>query len=208
VEYTPFTARRATPEDLPALQDLWLRAELPAAELGQFIHEFQVVTDEAGTVVGAVGLLIEGDHALLHTEAIDPAVEADAVRATLWRRLQIVARNQGAKWLWTQEDAPYWPASGFSPAAAEAGKASFLDPTANWLCFQLVDPGRVQDALQEQFAILEASRLHEAEQFQQRVKLFRTVAYLLAFVVIAGCFILLFTIASKNPDVLRRLLGR
>ncbi len=203
-----FSARRATPEDLPALGELWLKSGLPAAELGQFVNEFQVVTDDAGSVVGAVGLLIEGDHALMHSEAIEPEADADVARAALWRRLQIVSRNQGAKWLWTQEDAPYWAASGFLPKAAGAGTASFLDPTASWLQFQLVDPSRVQDALQEQFAILEASRLQDAEQFQRRVKLFRSIAYLLAFAVIAGCFIVLFTIASKNPDIFRRLLGR
>lgn len=211
MEPSSFSARRASPEDLPALQSLWQQVGMPWEELGQFINEFQVVTDDDNTLVGAVGLLIEGDDALLHSEAIVPEVEADAVRVSLWRRMQIVARNQGAKFLWTQEDAPYWQASGFGPAPAErmeACKATFMDRTAEWRMFLLVDPARMQDALQEQFAILEATRLQGAEDFQRRVKLFRLFAYLLALAVLGGCALLLFTLASNNPDFFGKLFGR
>ncbi len=184
---------------------------MPWEQLGQYINEFQVVTDEDGTLVGAIGLLVEGENALLHSEAIRSEVEADVVRANLWRRLQIVARNQGAKALWTQEDAPYWQASGFgaaSPDQVRATQASFLDPTAAWSLFPLFESGRAQDAIQEQFAILEATRQHDAEDLRRRIKMFRAFAYLLALAVIGGCFVLLFVLASNNPDFFRRLFGR
>lgn len=211
MEASPFQARRASVDDLPSLQALWQELGMPWEQLGQFISEFQVVTDENEQLAGAIGLLIEGDDALLHSEAIRNDVEADAVRASMWRRMQIVARNQGAKFLWTQEDAPYWRDSGFGPAPAERlqiSKASFLDQSADWRMFLLVDPARIQDALQEQFAILEATRLQNTETFERKVKLFRTFAYLLALAVIGGCFALLFVLASNNPDFFRRLLGR
>ena len=115
---SPLNARRANEEDLTALEELWRQASLPWEQLGGFLQEFIVATDEEDHLVGAVGLLIEGDNALLHSEAIHPGVDADPVRMALWRRMQIVARNQGVTSIWTQEDAPYWQASGFDPAPA------------------------------------------------------------------------------------------
>lgn len=211
MDSSPFSARRATPEDLPSLEALWQKTGMPWEQLGQYLNEFQVVADADGTLVGAVGLLVEGENALLHSEAIRAEVEADAVRASLWRRLQIVARNQGAKVLWTQEDAPYWQSSGFASSSLSqipGTRASFLDPTAAWLSFPLFESGRAQDAIQEQFAILEASRQQDAEDLRRRIKLFRVFAYVLAFAVIAGCFVLLSILASNNPDFFRRLFGR
>lgn len=205
-------ARKANPGDLSALEELWQQAGLPWDQLGGFIHEFLVVTDGDDTVVGAVGLLIEGDNALMHSEAIHPAVEADAVRSSLWKRMQIVSRNQGVKSLWTQEDAPYWHASGFDPAPSDrvnACSASFidLDPTILWRLFPLVDPDRVRDVLEEQLAILEASRLQSAETLQKRIRTFRLMAIVIALGFAAVALAIFFRVASAQPDILRKILG-
>lgn len=207
---SPLNARRANSEDLPALEELWRQASLPWEQLGGFLQEFIVATDHDEQVVGAVGLLIEGDDALLHSEAIHPGVEADVVRVALWRRMQIVARNQGVKSVWTQEDAPYWQASGFDAAPVgrvESSQASFLDRTAEWRLFPLVDPDRVRDILEEQFAILEASRLESADSLQKRIRTIRLMAFLITAVVAAVGLFYFYRIASARPDILRQVFG-
>lgn len=211
MESTPYSARRATPEDLPELEELWKNAGLPHEELGRFVTEFQVATTEAGQMAGAVGLLIEGGDALLHSEAIRSDADSDGVRAALWKRIQIVARNQGVQAIWTQEDAEYWRHSGFAAPPAErlaAAKASFLDPTAAWAMCLLANPARTAGVVEEQLAILKTSQQVEAEAFQRRIKLFRTVSYGLALLVVAACFIFLWVLARNNPDLFRRLMGR
>lgn len=207
-----FNARRAAPEDLGALQDLWRNAGLPWDQLDGFLQEFLVVTAGDDTVLGAVGLLVEGDDALLHSEAIDPAVDPDAVRFALWRRMQIVARNQGVKSLWTQEDAPYWLASGFGTAPRDriaACRASFMDPdpTVSWRLFPLVDPDRVRDVLEEQFAILEASRLQSAESLEKRIRTIRILAIVIAVGFAAVALLIFLRVASAKPDIIRQILG-
>jgi len=210
VDPSSLNARRANLEDLPALEDLWRQASLPWDQLGGFLEEFIVATDDEDHVVGAVGLLIEGEDALLHSEAIHPEVDADPVRVALWRRMQIVARNQGVTSVWTQEDAPYWQASGFDPAPAgrvESSRASFMDRTATWRLFPLVDPDRVRDVLEEQFAILEASRLQSAETLQKRIRTIRLLAIVIALGFAAITLAIFFKIASAKPDIFRQILG-
>jgi N-acetylglutamate synthase-like GNAT family acetyltransferase len=210
VDSSPFSARRATSEDLPVLEALWQQTGLPWDQLHGFLNEFQVATDESGGLAGAIGLLIEGSQALLHTEAVRADVEADAVRSSLWRRVQIVARNQGVQRIWTQEDAPYWLASGFAaatPMAVQQNRASFLDPAAAWFAFDLMDPARAQGLINEQLAILEAERMQSAESFQSRVRAFRIFAILMALLILGVCLWLLFRIFHARPDVLKRLVG-
>lgn len=173
-----YSARRATIEDLPALQGLWQNAGLPWDELEKFLTEFQVVPGEEGVLLGAIGMLVEGNHALLHSEAL--STDDDELRVALWHRIQIVARNQGVHRVWTQEDAPYWRASGFSAASATdiaASGTTFVDGGAGWSVFQLVDPSKAESLVQEQMAVWQASRAQEAEEFQGRVKIFRAVAF-------------------------------
>jgi N-acetylglutamate synthase-like GNAT family acetyltransferase len=207
VESTALNARRANIEDLPGLQALWQTAGLPWEELEKFLTEFQVVTGDNGSIVGAIGLLLDGSEGLLHTEAVGAGDLSDEHRAALWRRVQIVARNQGAHRVWTQEDAPYWSASGFSPAtpASKGAQASFLDDSSGWSCFQLVDPTRAQAVVQEQMAVWETARQLEADEFQQRMKMFRAVAYSLAGLAIILLVALLLFVLKTRPDIVRRL---
>ena len=73
VEDVPIRARRATVEDLPALQALWQRADLPWDQLDRFVTEFLVVPgEEDGMLLAAIGLQVDSDQALAHSEAILP----------------------------------------------------------------------------------------------------------------------------------------
>jgi N-acetylglutamate synthase-like GNAT family acetyltransferase len=209
VEPPALSARRATVEDLPALQALWQQAGLPWLELERYVTEFQVVPAEVdGTLLGAVGLLVEGNDALLHTEAVavTGAEQADELRATLWRRVQIVARNQGVQRLWTQEDADYWQASGFSkaaPATVAGATATFVDKSAEWRICELIDPDKAKHLVDEQMAIWQAARAQEAEALQDTIRVFRTTAFGVAIMVTLVALGMLFYIGMRRPEIFR-----
>lgn len=188
-ESTPaWSARRATIEDLPALSDLWHGAGLPSGDLERYLTEFQVVSDEGGVVRAAVGLQVDGDQGLLHSEVVSVADdEADACRAALWTRIQVVARNLGAVRLWTLEDAPYWRSIFRKAPAAEVEslEAAFADPEAGWWMLPLVDVNRLEQMAQKQAVLrgdLDAGRGDEA--FQETIRRVKVVAYSLAGLVI------------------------
>lgn len=212
MEPPALSARRATVEDLPALQALWQQADLPWMELERFATEFQVVPAEVpGVLLAAIGLLVEGNDALLHTEAVADPELADELRVTLWNRVQIVARNQGVQRIWTQEDADYWRASGFSkpsPAMLGAATATFVDKSAEWQVFELLDPDKAKHMVDEQMAIWEAARAQEAEELQEKIRRFRTFAFGLAGLVTLGALGIFFYVILRHPEILRRVLHR
>jgi len=212
MEPSQWTARRATLEDLPALETLWQRCGLPWEQLEKFFTEFQVIAGEDSAVHAALGLLVEGSDGLVHTEAIPPSdIDPDELRAVLWRRVQIVARNQGVQRLWTQEDAPYWVASGFSaptPAIRTEVHASFLDADPGWKIFQLVDPDKASRLVQEQLAIWQASREQESGEFLNTISTVRNAAFLITGVIIAILMGMALYIFVRRPDLMQQLLRR
>lgn len=179
-------ARRATVEDLPALQSLWQRADLPWEELEKFVTEFQVVDGDAGMLRGAIGLQRDGDQALLHSEALWSEDEGDAVRQALWSRVQVLARNQGVLQVWTLEDAPFWQGVFrlATPAEVTGLTAAFADREAAWRTLQLVDMARLEQMVQQQ-ALLRGDFSGGAdERFQETVRRIRVAAYGLAVLVV------------------------
>ena len=115
----PYVARRATVEDLPQLLALWELERLPATALEKRFTEFQVVSDDAGVVLAAVGLQIIGAHGLLHGEAIARPELSDMLRGLLWKRLQVIIQNHALERLWTQLPAHAWRDQGFERATEE-----------------------------------------------------------------------------------------
>ncbi len=210
MEAPSLSARRATVEDLPALQALWQIGGLPADELEKFLTEFQVVPGEGeGVLLGAIGLMVEGNDALLHSEALAPGDEGDEIRAALWRRLQIVARNQGIHRLWTQEDADYWRDGCFLAAPAEtvsAATAGFVDKTATWMVCELIDPAKAKLLVTEQMAIWHATRTQEADELQGKIRAFRNASLLVAALVVVLMIGMVVFVLRQRPDILQRLL--
>jgi hypothetical protein len=209
VEPPVLSARRATVEDLPALRLLWQAAGLPWDQLDRFVTEFQVVPGDGETLLGAIGFLVEGTQGLLHTESVTDGESADEVRSALWRRIQIIGRNQGVHQVWTQEDAPFWVTCGFMPASPErlqATSATFLDRTAAWQVFEFAAPEKLKARVDEQMAIWQATRAQEAEELQQRIRNFRNVAVLVATVVVGVMIVLLSIVMRQHPEVMQRLL--
>lgn len=208
MEAPALSARRATVEDLPALQALWQQAGLPWTELEPYVTEFQVVAGEAeGGLLAAIGLLVEDTDALLHTEAVAPWDNADELRAALWQRIQIVARNQGVHRLWTQEDADYWCHGGFrtpSPEVVAKAGASFVDKTAAWQVCDLIDPDKARLLVDEQMAIWQAARAQEAQELQSKIRVFRNFALLLAAAVTIAALGMFLYVVLRHPEILQR----
>jgi hypothetical protein len=207
------SARRATIDDLPSLQALWMESGQPWEELEKFLGEFQVVAGPDGSLLAAIGLLVEGTEGLLHTETIAQQAheQADELRALLWRRLQIVARNRGVVRMWTVEEAPYW-ATEFTlttAATSQGCSASFLanDPQATWRIRELVDANRAKQMVNEQMAIWAASRSEERGQFQRKTRLFMSVALVLVALIIGICAWMLSRVMNAQPDLLQRIFG-
>ena len=111
--------RRATVDDRAALKIIWASMRLPADELEKRLTEFQVVENAEGGVVGALGIQILRQHALLHNESYSDFAVADAARELFWERIQKLAANHGVFRVWTQERSPFWKSFGFQPPAAE-----------------------------------------------------------------------------------------
>jgi len=180
------TARRANLEDLPGLLSLWEKCHLPGTQLEKFLTEFQVVTSPEGQLIGAIGLQIDGDEALIHSEALESEVDDDECRLALWTRMQIVLRNQGVQRVWTLEDADYWQGV-FQPAdprEAASLRAAFADPTASWMMIRLLDDARVHKLVSEQVLLRGGSLDGDREAFAETIRRARIFAYSIATVVI------------------------
>ncbi len=207
METSDLTARRATLEDIPALKGLWLNAGLPWEQLESFITEFIVVPGADQQLLAAIGLMIEFDDALLHSEALAMETDADNLRASLWQRIQIMTRNQGVHRIWTQEDADYWRTCGFiarSVQEEQAESPSFLQATEGWTLVKLLDTDRAKALAEEQMGIWQATRSEENAALQRKIKKFRTIAFLMFSVALLLTSIFLW--ASIKTNILSRLL--
>ncbi|MSU31488.1 MAG: hypothetical protein EXS25_02280 [Pedosphaera sp.] len=207
METSDLTARRATLEDIPALKGLWLNAGLPWDQLESFIGEFIVIPGADQQLLAAIGLMIEFNDALLHSEALAMETEADNLRASLWQRIQIMTRNQGIHRIWTQEDADYWRTCGFIATSVHekpAESPSFLQSSDGWSLFKLLDTDRAKAFAEKQMGIWQASRSEENAALQRKIRNFRTIAFLIFSVALLLSSIFLWAVIKTN--ILGRLL--
>ena len=126
-----YRVRRATVDDLPALQPLWRSMHFPVTEFEKRLTDFHLAETETGELLGAIGIEISGHHGRLYGEAFVDFALAETLRDELWQRLQILATNRRIFRLWTSEIAPFWNHNGFSPADSDILKKL---PT-NWAMF-------------------------------------------------------------------------
>lgn len=208
-EDNPFRARRANVEDLPALQALWQHADLPWDQLDRFVTEFLVVPGTTdGTLLAAIGLQIDGQEALMHSEALLPQEDPESLRQALWQRLQIVARNHGVTRIWTLEDDPFWQGV-FSRAdlsAVQQLKAAFADPGASWWTFQLVDPAKAQRLIDERIAVWEAARQSDKTELAATIQKFQKFAYVVFGLVLVMMVVMVLYVVVRRPDAFQTLL--
>lgn len=201
-------SRRADAEDLASLTDLWSAAGLPADELDGFLGEFHVVIDADGRVLHAIGLLVEDDQGLLHSEALAPGAshDPDSCRSTAWKRLRIIARNQGVRRIWTREDAAYWSTCGFQPVAGSdlpEPLPSFATREDGWWLFRHPEPSQAAQMIQQEMALWQTQREQEAEGFRSRLATFRVVAWGLVLVVAVLTVVFLALVKTQLPTMRR-----
>jgi N-acetylglutamate synthase-like GNAT family acetyltransferase len=171
-------ARRATVEDLPQLLALWRLEQLPAEALERRLTEFQVVSDDAGQVLAALGLQLAGVQGHLHSEAIAKPELSDTLRALLWNRLQIIIQNHALERLWTQLNSIWWRERGFERATDELLKlrpAAFPLNNQEWLVVTL-RAANATAALEREFAEIKALQAQEREKAQVRIRWMKRAA--------------------------------
>jgi N-acetylglutamate synthase-like GNAT family acetyltransferase len=184
-----YRIRRATSDDLQMLLTLWREAQMPALELEKRFTEFQVVEDEKGGLVAAIGLQIEGHIGRIHSETIADFSLADVVRPLLWQRFQTLVVNHGLYRLWTDETAPFWKKdAGFAEPSAKVRETL---PTAfgawhdKWLTLWLKDAPVFPEDIDKQFELFRQAG--EA----QRTRWTRSASVLNGVLLIGGALVFL-----------------
>jgi amino-acid N-acetyltransferase len=113
--------RPATPTDLPAVEDLLTRSDLPLDGVRESLPSF-VVAERDGKLVGVAGLEKCGDDGLLRSAAVDPAWRGQGLGRTLVERVIFNAESNGlrALYLLTTTAQRYFPAFGFHETTRDA----------------------------------------------------------------------------------------
>jgi N-acetylglutamate synthase-like GNAT family acetyltransferase len=193
--------RRATVDDLPALQALWTAAQLPAAELESRLTEFQVV-EAGGVFAGALALQIVQQHARLHSEDYADFAIADAARELFWERIQNLAANHGVFRVWTQETSPFWTHWGFQPPNAET-LARLPDEwkhlAGRWLTLELKNEDVITAALGNQFAGFMDAEKEQTAQVATRARQIRTFFTVIFFAIGIVCIAFAVWLLLRHP---------
>lgn len=186
--------RRATIDDLPALRDIWQSMQQPADELEKRLKEFQVVENSRGQVVGAIGIQISGQYALLHNEGFSDFSVADDARQLFWDRLQTLASNHGVFRVWTLETSPFWTRWGFQPAIPEI-RDRLPEPwkalEGKWLTLELKNEDAVKAALETRFAGFLDAEKSQTARVNERAKTLKTIVTIAGFGIFFVCMCIL-----------------
>ncbi|HSM36772.1 MAG TPA: arsenic resistance N-acetyltransferase ArsN2 [Longimicrobiales bacterium] len=89
----------ATPARRDAILELLQRSDLPLEGVAEHLHDFLAVED-AGRVVGVVGVERYGDDALLRSLAVDPSCRAAGLGTRLTEALIARSRRAGVRRLY------------------------------------------------------------------------------------------------------------
>ena len=196
--------RRATVDDLPGLKVLWERARLQVLDLEKRLTDFQLLVSDAGDLIGAIGLHIEGKQGHVHSEAFAQPEQDAQFRDQVWERIQVVARNHGLVRLWTREAAPFWQQqAGFAEASEELVKkrpASFGDAPGRWLMLQLREEHLAALSLEREFELFQAGQKQETEKLMQLGRKLKIITMFALGVVLLIGFIFLLKLVITNPS--------
>jgi N-acetylglutamate synthase-like GNAT family acetyltransferase len=195
--------RRATLDDLAALRTIWLSMLLPADELERRLKEFQIVENTDGNVMGAIGIQISKQHALLFGEGFSDFSVADPARELFWERIQTLAANHGIFRIWTRETSPFWTRWGFQPANAEIlsrlpeeWKAS----EGSWLTLELKNEEAVTAALENKFAGFMDAEKKQTARVAEKARLLKNIITVVGFVVgVLGIGIAIYLLIHRSP---------
>jgi N-acetylglutamate synthase-like GNAT family acetyltransferase len=196
--------RRATVDDLDAVKTIWDAMRFSPSDLEKRLTEFQVVVDAAGQVLGAVGIKVSGQHALLYSEGYSDFGIADSARQLFWERIQTLAANVGVFRLWTQERSPYWKNFGFQPPNSEAmnrlpneWKNEF---DGGWLTFQLKNEDVIAAALEKKFVPFMAGEKSGTKKISERARKLNQIIIITGFGIGIICAaITIYLLVHRSP---------
>lgn len=179
--------RRATVDDLETLKALWESMRLSPQELETHLTEFQVVESEDAGVLGALGVQVVRQHALLHSEGYTDFSVADAARQLFWERVQTLAANLGVFRVWTQERSPVWKSFGFQPPSAEV-LARLPEEWKNefdgaWLTFQLKNEEAITAVLEKELGTFLESEKRDTQRVFQKANTLKTIITVVGFAI-------------------------
>jgi N-acetylglutamate synthase-like GNAT family acetyltransferase len=177
--------RRATTDDFQNLRSLWKSMRLPSDGLEKRLTEFQVIEADDGQIVGAIGVQIIGQHALLHSEGYTDFSVADAARELFWERIQTITAHHGVFRLWTQENSPFWVRWGFQPATIEQLErlpTEWKPSEGKWLTLQLKNEEAIA-ALDKELEAFRESEKKRTEETLDQARTMTTTITIIAFVV-------------------------
>ncbi len=188
-----YQPRRATLEDLPELRSLWDSARLPLDDLEKRFTEFQVVTSPEGNIVGTVGLHVQKQHGLVHSEAFANPELAVEVRPLLWQRILAVAKNNGLIRLWTLPTASFYREHGFVDVDdAQRAKLpeGFGNPAVDWVTLKLKDDSLAAVSMEKEFEVFAMAQKEESQRMLDQAKTLRLIAYGMLFLALGGVALL------------------
>jgi len=206
--------RRATVDDIATLRQTWEAMRFSPDDLEKRLTEFQVVENAAGEVVGAMGIQLSGQHALLHSEGYSDFGVADAARQLFWERIQTLASNHGVFRIWTQEQSPFWKHLGFQPPTTEissrlpdgwknesdGGLGAPERREGDWLTYRLKDEEAIAAALEKEFAPFMAGEKSETEKISEKARMINTFITIAGFAIgIIGFGIAIYLFIHRNP---------
>ncbi len=202
-----YRVRRATLDDLGQLTALWQAMHYPTEDLARRITEFQVAEGLDGKLVGALGLQIAERQGLIHGEVFSDFALAEQLRPLLWDRVHSVATNHGLLRIWTQEKAPFWNHCGLVRAEADAlEKLPMLwrGPSSQWLTLKLKDDVETVISADKEFALFMQSEKQRTEQVFHQARALKTVATVVALVLLLVVLGWGISLVVRTPGLLPR----
>jgi len=195
--------RRATVDDIATLRAIWLSMRLPADELERRLKEFQVVENADGNVLGAVGIQISKQHALLFGEGFSDFSVADPARELFWERIQTLAANHGIFRIWTRETSPFWTRWGFQLANTETLSRLPEEWKAfegSWFTLELKNEEAVTAALGTKFAGFMDAEKKQTARVAEKARTLKTIITIVGFAVGISCIgLAIYLFMHRNP---------
>ena len=90
------SVRQATRQDLQSVNDLLESASLPTLGVEQHLQHF-IVAENAGAIVGAIGLEVYGDVALLRSAVVASKDQGKGIGSLLYNQSLLQARRLGVR---------------------------------------------------------------------------------------------------------------
>ena len=182
MNYDDLRGRRATSDDVPALEQMWRTTGLRLEALEPKFTEFQVIEDPLGGLVAAIGIRIVGKDAWMHSETIPDFGAADVVRPVMWERTWTLAKSNGVVRVWTQETAAFWRQLEFGAATGEQLAKlppAFRNAESAWLLLVLRDEDVIKRAEQE-LALFHEEEKTRIETLKSQGKIWQGIATAIA----------------------------